>query len=185
MPIIEYTNISYCHMFITRTNIICFKLYRKLVIYVERYLSSYKEIIKKNGVKNTKQKEAVLNVLVKAPGHLTVEEIYTQMKDTKIGLATVYRSLRVFEDLGIVKEIPMDGVRYYELKLFGNKPLHVHFKCTSCNAVIDIDDTETNLKYNILNRNVENKIGLEVNDANIILVGLCKSCREKLNGKNH
>lgn len=150
---------------------------------MEQYLTWYKEIIKKNGIKNTIQKEAVLNVLIKASSHLTVEEIYQQIKDVKIGLATVYRSLKLFEDLGIAKEIPMDGVRYYELKLFGKKSLHIHFKCTNCNAMTDIDDTETNLDYIRLNQKVEHKMGLEVNDVNIILLGLCKECREKLNAK--
>ena len=149
---------------------------------MEKYLAWYKEIIKKNGMKNTIQKEAVLIVLIKASSHLTVEEIYQQIKEVKIGLATIYRSLKLFEDLGIVKEIPMDGVRYYELKLFGKKPLHIHFKCLSCNAMTDIDDTETNLDYIRLNQKVEHKMGVEVNDANITLLGLCKGCREKLNG---
>ncbi|HKM04555.1 MAG TPA: Fur family transcriptional regulator [Lachnospiraceae bacterium] len=149
---------------------------------MEKYLAWYKEIIKKNGMKNTIQKEAVLIVLIKASSHLTVEEIYQQIKEVKIGLATIYRSLKLFEDLGIVKEIPMDGVRYYELKLFGKKPLHIHFKCLSCNAMTDIDDTETNLDYIRLNQKVEHKMGVEVNDANITLLGLCKGCREKLKG---
>lgn len=152
---------------------------------MEKYLSWYKEIIKKNGIKNTKQKDAVLTTLIKASSHLTVEEIYLQIRDIKIGLATIYRSLKLFGDLGIVKEIPMDGVRYYELKLYGKKPLHIHFKCTNCNTVTDIDDTEINLNYIRLNQKVENKIGLEVSDVNITLLGLCKDCREKLNAKTN
>jgi Fur family transcriptional regulator, ferric uptake regulator len=151
------------------------------VVCVEKYLTCYKEIIKKNGIKNTIQKEAVLNVLIKASSHLTVEEIYKQIKDVKIGLATTYRSLKLFEDLGIVKEIPMDGVRYYELKLFGKKPLHIHFKCKNCNAMIDIDDTETNVDYIRLNQKVESKMEVEVYDVNITLLGLCEECKEKLN----
>lgn len=148
--------------------------------YLEKYITWYKEIIKKNGMKNTIQKDAVLNVLIKASSHLTVEEIYQQIKDVKIGLATVYRSLKLFEDLGIVKEIPMDGVRYYELKLFGKKPLHIHFKCLNCNVIIDIDDTETNLNYIRINQKVENTMGLDIKDANITLLGICKECSKKL-----
>lgn len=140
----------------------------------------YKEVLKKNGIKNTIQKEVILNVLIKAPSHITAEEIYQQIKDMKIGLATIYRSLKLFEELRIVKEIPMDGIRYYELKLFGKKPLHINFKCTNCNTMADIDDTETNLDYIRLNQKVENKMGLEVNDANIILLGVCENCRKKL-----
>ena len=74
------------------------------------------------------------------------EEIYQRVKNDKIGLATVYRSLKLFERLGIVKEIPMDGVKYYELKIYSKKPLHIHFKCSNCNVIIDIDDAVTGVQ---------------------------------------
>lgn len=46
------------------------------------------------------------------------------MKDTKIGLATVYRSLKVFVKLDFVKQMPRNDVNYCELKIFSKKPLH-------------------------------------------------------------
>jgi len=113
------------------------------------------------------------------------EEIYRRVKIDKIGLATVYRSLKLFERLGIVKEIPMDGVKYYELKIYSKKPLHIHFKCSNCNAIIDIDDTDINLDYIKLNQKIETKRELEVNDVNITLLGFCKKCREDLHVKTN
>lgn len=140
----------------------------------------YQEILSKHGIKSTKQKELVLIELINSSCHLTAEEIYQQLKEEKIGLATVYRSLKIFEKLGIVKEMPMDGMNYYELKMYSRKPLHIHFKCTSCNIMIDIDDVDINLDYIKLNQKVEQKLGLEVMDANITLLGLCKKCRERM-----
>jgi Fur family ferric uptake transcriptional regulator len=145
----------------------------------------YREILSRNGIKNTVQKEKVLLELMQSSIHLTAEEIYQRIKNEKIGLATVYRSLKLFVTLGIIKEIPMDGVNYYELKIYSSKPLHIHFKCSNCNTIIDIDDTDINLDYIKLNQKVEMKRELEVNDANITLLGLCKKCREKLHGKTN
>lgn len=147
---------------------------------MQKNLLWYREILARNNIKNTRQKERVLLELMQSQNHLMAEEIYQRVKDEKIGLATVYRSLKIFEALGIVKEIPMDGVKYYELKIYSKKPLHIHFKCSSCNNLIDIDDAEINLDYIKLNQKVEMKRGLEVNDANITLLGLCKKCNEKL-----
>jgi Fe2+ or Zn2+ uptake regulation protein len=140
----------------------------------------YQKILSDNGIKNTKQKELILNVLMNSCSHLTAEEIHQHLKVEKIGLATVYRSLKAFVNLGIAKEIPMDGINYYELKIYSRKPLHIHFKCTSCNIMIDIDDVDINLDYIKLNQKVEQKRGLEVKDANITLLGLCKKCREHI-----
>lgn len=109
--------------------------------------------------------------------HLTVEEIYQHLKTKRIGLATVYRCLKVFVSLEIAKEIPMAGVNYYELKIFSKKPLHIHFKCSNCNVMFDIDDMDINLDYIKLNQKVEKRREFEVKDANITLIGLCNQCR--------
>ncbi|WP_416388749.1 Fur family transcriptional regulator [Lacrimispora saccharolytica] len=140
----------------------------------------YQEILSNHGIKNTKQKELILIELMNSSCHLTAEEIYQHLKEEKIGLATVYRSLKIFVKLGIVKVIPIGGINYYELKIFSRKPLHIHFKCSNCNAMVDIDDVDINLDYIKLNQRVEQKKGLEVKDANITLLGLCKKCKEEL-----
>ncbi len=138
----------------------------------------YREILLRNGIKNTRQKEKILVELMQASSHLMAEEIHQRIKKEKISLATVYRSLRLFESLGIVKEIPMDGVNYYELKIYSKKPLHIHFKCSNCKVILDIDDTDINLDYIKLNQKRE----IEVKDVNITLFGLCEKCRAKLHG---
>lgn len=46
--------------------------------------------------------------------------------------------------------------------------------------MVDIDDVDINLDYIKLNQKVEQKRGLEVKDANIKLLGLCKKCKEEL-----
>lgn len=147
------------------------------MIYLQENLLWYRDILSRNKIKNTRQKEKVLLELMQSQNHLMAEEIYQRVKNEKIGLATVYRSLKLFESLGIVKEIPMDGVKYYELKIYSKKPLHIHFKCLNCNLLTDIDDADINLNYIKLNQKVERKRELEVIDANITLLGLCEKCR--------
>ena len=155
------------------------------MICLQKKLLWYREILSRNNIKNTKQRKKILLELMQSSSHLMAEEIYQRVKNDKIGLATVYRSLKLFERLGIVKEIPMDGVKYYELKIYSKKPLHIHFKCSNCNVIIDIDDADINLDYIKLNQKVEMKRELEVNDVNITLLGLCKKCREDLHGKTN
>ena len=139
----------------------------------------YQEILSNHGIKNTKQKEFILSELINSSYHLTAEELYQHLKKEKIGLATVYRSLKIFLKLGIVKEMPMCGINYYELKIFSRKPLHIHFKCSNCNVMVDIDDVDINLDYIKLSQRVEQKKGLEVKDANITLLGLCKKMQRR------
>jgi len=145
----------------------------------EQKLRLYKTILSKNGIKNTRQKECILLELIRSGTHLTADEIYQHLEQQKIGIATIYRNLKLFKSLNIVKEIPMNGVNYYELKIYSKKPLHIHFKCTKCNVLMDIDEIEISMEYIKLNQKIEEKKNLEVTDANIMLLGLCSKCREK------
>ena len=136
-----------------------------------------KKLIEKKGFRFTNQRKLILEQLFLTDKHLTAEDIYQRLKEFNIGLATVYRNVKIFSSIGIVKEIVVDGICYYELKIFSKKPLHLHFQCINCNDIIDIDEREVALEYLKLNKTIENTNGLEIYDANIMLVGLCKVCR--------
>lgn len=143
-------------------------------------LVSFQKLLEKNGYKFTMGKRIVLKTILDSKTHLNVKEIYDKIKQHNIGIATVYRALKVFNELGIVKEININGTSYYEMKIFSKKPLHIHFKCLKCNSIIDIDSQSINFDYLKLNKRVEAENNLEIYDSNIILVGLCSRCREEL-----
>lgn len=137
-----------------------------------------REEVEQKGYKFTIQRRIILEELVDAGRHLRVEEIYEKVKNRNIGLATVYRTMEIFADLGIVKEINIDGVSYYEQKLYGKKPLHIHLKCIKCNSIIDINDKEAVIAYLKLNRTVEENNKIQINDIDIMFLGICPKCLE-------
>ena len=143
-------------------------------------LISFKKLLEINGYKFTVGKRIVLKVLLDSKTHLNVKEIYERINEYHIGLATVYRALKVFNELGIVKEININGTNYYEMKIYSGNPLHIHFKCIKCNEIIDIDSQSINFDYLKLNKKVEEKNNLEIYDSNIILEGLCSKCTLEL-----
>lgn len=152
---------------------------------MDKDLMYFKRIIENSGYKFTKQKQKVLKILIKSDIHLSVEEIYNFVKVESVGLATVYRSIKVFKELNIVKEINVKNINYYEMKIFSGKPLHIHFKCNECNSIIDIDSRSLNLDYLRLNNNMEKENYLIVFDTDIMLSGLCNKCREDKNAKTN
>jgi Fe2+ or Zn2+ uptake regulation protein len=140
--------------------------------------SLIRKLVEKNGYKFTKQRKLILEQFFLADRHLSVEEIYQRLKENNIGLATVYRNVKIFNNIGIVKEIAVDGVSYYELKIYSKKPLHIHFQCVKCNDIIDIDERKVALEYLKVNKAIEDMNDLDIYDVNIMLIGLCKRCRE-------
>ena len=141
-------------------------------------LIPFRKLLGRNGYEFTMQKKIILRTILDNKTHLNAKEIYEKIKEKNIGLATVYRALRVFNKLGIVKEISINRISYYEMKIFSGKPLHIHFKCYKCNSIIDIDSQSLNVDYLKLNKKIETENNLEIYDSNITFIGLCSKCRE-------
>jgi Fe2+ or Zn2+ uptake regulation protein len=61
--------------------------------------------LQQNGLKQTRQREAILEAFVAAKGHMTSEELYevVRARHPEVGAATVYRALKLFCEAGIAK----------------------------------------------------------------------------------
>ncbi|WP_428865685.1 Fur family transcriptional regulator [Clostridium sediminicola] len=138
-------------------------------------------MIIKNGFKMTFQRRLILKELFYSNKHMKAEELFNRVKSKNIGLATVYRTLKILTDLNIIKEMSIDDVNYYEMKLFSKKSLHIHMKCLKCGRIVDIDDEEIIYNYLRLNISLEKKYEIEIKDTNLVFQGICKSCKEKEN----
>lgn len=143
-------------------------------------LIPFKKLLQKNGYRFTTQKKIVLSTIRDYKTHLNVKEICEMIREKNIGIATIYRALKVFKELGIVKEININGISYYEMKIFSGKPLHIHFKCYKCNSITDIDSQALNFEYLKLNAKIEKENNLEIYDSNIMFMGICSQCREEV-----
>ncbi|WP_234124118.1 Fur family transcriptional regulator [Clostridium hydrogenum] len=144
---------------------------------MENDLIMFKNLLLQNGYKFTSSRKHILKAILNSGTHLSAKEICEKVKEYHLGLATVYRALKLFNKLGIVKEITLSDRSYYELKLFSKNPLHIHFKCFKCNSIIDIDSQDLNLDYLKLSKKAETENNVEIYDSNIMFVGLCSKCK--------
>ena len=101
-----------------------------------------KENLKQKGYKLTPQRRSILDIIIEKEGmHLTVEEIYDEVKKVcpEIGLATVYRTVLLFEELNVIYKLDLnDGCSRYELVHSEEEHRHHHLVCNECKAVFDI-----------------------------------------------
>ena len=77
----------------------------------------FRQYLKEKGMLVSRQREQVLAAFIKAKNHPTVDDIYNTIrrKNLKIGLATVYRTMRAICDSGLAGEVDFgDGVRRFE-----------------------------------------------------------------------
>ncbi|MBU3114508.1 Fur family transcriptional regulator [Clostridium lacusfryxellense] len=139
----------------------------------------FKDVLEKKGYKLTTKKQIILRTIFDNKIHQTSKQIYEKVKANNIALTTVYRALTIFKELGIVKEIDINRISYYEMKIISENPIHIHFQCHKCNNIIDINSNSSNVEYLNSSKKIEMDNNFQIYDSNIIFVGLCSKCKEK------
>ncbi len=133
--------------------------------------------LRQNGLKKTHQKDLILETFLANEGHLSVEDIYSlvRQRDKKIGIVTVFRTLKSLTACGIAKEITLgDGLTRFEHCY--DHPVHHHIICTECQTVIEFLSPELEM----VQQNIVARYEFEPVQQRIQIYGRCRNCREKL-----
>ena len=123
----------------------------------------------------TSQRRLLLERLRDAAGHIDAKELYRRAsaRDESISPATVYRSLKLFKELGLVDQMRLGQVRcYYEIK---QSKEHQHLVCQGCGRVIEFQ----NSLIGKLIKRIQREQGFNVTKAELYLEGYCRDCEKK------
>jgi len=123
--------------------------------------------------KRSRQREAILRVLKSTTAHPPAEWIYAQVKQElpTIGLATVYRNLKILKETGQLLELHGNNSTS---RFDGNTNSHYHFHCDGCGKILDLSEpVDISLETRIAKKN-----GLKVTRHHLELGGLCPDCQK-------
>lgn len=143
----------------------------------ETLLISFKQILKDNGLKFTKQRDIILKTLYSNTGHFTPEELLSIIKKDypklTIGIATIYRTLGLLEDSKIVDSISFGAKgKKYEI---GVKEHHDHLVCVECGKLIEFLDETIELQQELIAK----KFDFKMTGHNMNIIGICNECQNK------
>lgn len=137
----------------------------------------------KYGCRITKAREAILNVLSETSKHLSAEDIYLKVYGIypNIGLTTVYRTLELLVQMGLIAKFDFgdDRARYELLEGPICKAHHHHLVCTNCGRVIDYTDF-IDEEVELLTRTekvLSKKFNFKITNHLIQFYGLCDRCK--------
>ncbi len=136
---------------------------------------AFREFITEKGLKSTRQRDLILDAFLSSDRHMSIEELYLKLraKHPHIGYATVYRTLKLFAESGIAREIQFgDGQTRYEHVAEGEH--HDHLVCTHCGAIIEFEN-ETIEK---LQDEVAQSHDFVIETHKLELYGICGKCRK-------
>ena len=121
----------------------------------------------------TPQRMMILEAVEAAEDHISTEEIYTRvcMRYPHLNISTVYRTLELLKEQGLVTETDMgDGrVRYHSIK----KGHHHHLVCQKCGQIIDLDESVLASLKSALSK----EYGFYADLKHLAIFGCCSQCK--------
>jgi Fur family ferric uptake transcriptional regulator len=131
--------------------------------------------LRQNGLKKTYQKDLILETFLNTEGHLSVEDIYAlvRKKDKKVGIVTVFRTLKSLTACGIAREISLgDGLTRFEHSY--RHPIHHHIVCTQCHRAIEYVCPELEK----IQEEIIERYHFQPMRHRFQTYGICEDCRE-------
>jgi len=134
----------------------------------------FRNYLKEKGLRNTVQREEILDAFFSAEKHITVEKLFSSIrtKNLDMGYATVHRNLSLLCECGLADEIKIGKQKTrYEPK-FGQKH-HDHLICLKCGRFIEVNDDKI--------EKLQDKLA-EANDFipvrhKLEIYGICTKCK--------
>jgi Fe2+ or Zn2+ uptake regulation protein len=127
------------------------------------------------GQRTTNQRRLLLDLLRHSEGHLDADELYRLAKERepRLSLSTVYRTLRLFKELGLIEERRFaEEHHHYEAK---EKTEHHHLVCLGCGKVVEFEYPLTDR----MKEDVGRQSGFEILGAEVYMEGYCQRCRQE------
>ena len=121
------------------------------------------------------KREAILNCVRSTKIHPSADWVFAQLKPAipDLSLGTVYRNLSLFKQQGLVSSVGVvDGLERFD----GRTQPHVHFICTACAAVLDLE--EISLPEDFGAEAVAAR-GAQLHSCEVNLRGLCPACKNR------
>ena len=136
----------------------------------------FKQFVKSKGLRQTSQRDKVVNTFLSLKGHTSAEELFFQIrkKDKRIGLTTIYRTLKLLTQCGLAVERKFSGqVSTFEPSRLGEH--HDHLICLACGQVSEFKNNTIESLQEAVARDHAFRISHHV----LELYGYCAPCYEK------
>jgi len=145
----------------------------------DELLETFRTILRKNRLKFTAQREAILKTLYEHPEHFTPENLYLLVKkkypELNTGITTVYRTLNLLEENKLATSLSF-GTQGKKFEL-GNKPHHDHIICEVCGTIVEFEDAQ----IEELQQKIAKMHGFKLTNHIMQLYGICSKCQEAQN----
>ena len=143
---------------------------------MERLRKQLDSYMSKHNLRSTEQRRLIIDTFFDTTEHITIDQLLRRVRqqDPRIGYATVYRTLKMLAEGGIVHEHKFgDGFTRYELA--DDNAHHDHLICLECGSITEFEEP----LIEELQERAAARYGFDVHEHKHELYGVCKSCQQK------
>ncbi len=138
-------------------------------------VSAIARALRAQGLRVTPQRRLVFRLLREHGGHPDADELYrlARQQQPRISLSTVYRALDVFEELGLVRALHLEGEHHrYEI---ARENGHHHLVCLGCGKVIEFQCAHCAHVH----QDLADRYGFQITGSRVELLGYCAECQKQ------
>lgn len=127
-------------------------------------------MLSQHGIRPSMQRIVIMNYLMSVKSHPSADKVYEELAGNMptLSKATVYNTLNLFTEKGVVKMITLDP---NEKRFDGDIDTHAHFRCTICGSLEDVMMSDRQIKA------IEFKTLHKVISTDVYLGGVCVKCQ--------
>ena len=152
----------------------------KRAVKAEDPKTPWQAYLRRKGLKTTHQREAIVDAFLRSSGHVALEDLLSsaRRKHPGVGLATVYRTVKLLEEAGIAAARHFGpGQTLYEVA--EGRAHHDHLICDSCGFIMEFENDEIEALQDAAAR----RMGFNVLRHRHELFGLCEKARGMPGGR--
>ena len=133
---------------------------------LKTYLSS-------KGLKSTKQRDTIVKIFFNLKDHVDIETLYKKVKekDSNIGYATVYRTIKILKDSGVISERHF-GTRHAVYEPHSPQEHHDHLICIKCHEIVEFENDLIEMLQDTIAKKFKYKLVKHKHE----LYGYCSRC---------
>jgi Fur family ferric uptake transcriptional regulator len=132
------------------------------------------------GIKNlrmTSQRQAIIETVFGTEEHFTAEQLleWSRARDRSVSRATVYRTLPLLTESGLVREMDFGKNHKYYDPNYAEHPNHNHIICQDCEKIVEFESE----KISQIENEISHRLGFEVKTQRLQITASCDEFKKR------
>jgi Fur family ferric uptake transcriptional regulator len=133
------------------------------------------DFLGKKKLRLTAPRRAIIEAVFSTDKHFTAEELlkWARRRDKSVSRATVYRTLPLLTESGLVREMDFGGDHKFYDPNYAERPHHNHIICQDCGKIVEFESE----KIEQLENEISRRLGFSVKTHRLQITATCEEFR--------